>query len=116
MAQGTAEMRLFNPEQWSVDNAFLFTNYYSLAGDYFGENGKRSGKSNDWRTWNHPTAFGGSDSCIVNDGVNSKVDFNRNMNYLRNNYYVYQGYSVRTTIVDKNKWAVPGFGRKVGKW
>jgi hypothetical protein len=60
IARGSAELRLFNTGgQFDVPEAFLITNYRTIAGDWFGENGRRSGIINDPRSWVHPTANGG---------------------------------------------------------
>jgi hypothetical protein len=91
----------------------LFSNFTDLKGDYFGANGMRAGLSSDPRTLYHATVNGLSDSCLVSytdsNGSGEKY-FNDNMNYLKNIFGLYRGYSVKTSLIDWNRNATPGGG------
>lgn len=120
VAAGIFEWRLFNPGgQWEVDKALLATNFTTIAGDWFGSNGRRIGYSHDPRTWMHPAPNGGSDSCAViydpaklGDYNKAKEVFNTNLDYLINSFYLYTGYPIKTTLTDETVGSTPGLGIK----
>jgi hypothetical protein len=114
VASGQMDIRLTTSSTYG--EALLFSNFTDLKGDYFGSNGMRAGNTNDPRTLYHWTIFGLSDSCLVSfdlkGGLTGKQYFNNNMNYLKNNFNLYRGYSIKNTLVDFNLNATPGGGSR----
>jgi hypothetical protein len=110
VAAGRMNMRISYSSNYG--EVLLFSNFTDLKGDYFGANGMRAGLSSDLRTLYHATVNGFSDSCLVSytDGKSGKDYFNDNMNYLKNIFGLYRGYSIKTSLVDWNRNATPGGG------
>jgi hypothetical protein len=118
VAGGRMNMSIANSRNYG--EVLLFSNFTDLKGDYFGATGTRAGILDDPRTLYHKTVSGLSDSCLVsfdrNDPDLGGTYFTNNMNYLKNIFKLYRGYSIGTTLIDWNSNAAPGGGSRAKEY